>query len=49
MIGWGNVGLANGRLSADFGYVAGRPPRDAAFRRELEAELSRLHTFLGAD
>jgi hypothetical protein len=49
VIGWGNVGLANGRLSADFGYVAGRPPRDAAFRRELEAELSRLHTLLGAD
>ena len=47
VIGWGNLSLAEGRLKSEFGYVAGRAPREAAFRRELEAELSRLHTFLG--
>ena len=46
VIGWGNLSLADGRLQAEFGYVAGRAPREAAFRRELEAELSRLHAFL---
>ncbi|MGD9835944.1 MAG: crosslink repair DNA glycosylase YcaQ family protein [Piscinibacter sp.] len=46
VIGWANSSLADGRLSTDFGYVAGRAPREAAFRRELEAEVERLRTFL---
>ena len=46
VIGWGNVSLKNGALAADLGYVGPRPPRDAAFKRELEAELERLRAFL---
>jgi uncharacterized protein YcaQ len=47
MIGWGNVSVKNGELQAGFGYVDAHPPRDRAFRRELEAELDRMRTFLG--
>jgi uncharacterized protein YcaQ len=46
VIGWGNVSMAQGALQAELGYVAGRAPREAAFRRELEAELDRLRFFL---
>jgi uncharacterized protein YcaQ len=47
VIGWGNVSVKpNGRLASDLGYVGSRPPRDAAFKRELEAELDRLRAFL---
>jgi hypothetical protein len=46
MIGWGNVSLDNGGMRAELGYVDSRPPRDRAFRRELDAELERLRTFL---
>jgi len=49
VIGWGNLAVsATGTLDARFGYVAGRAPRDALFRRELEAELARLQRFIGA-
>jgi uncharacterized protein YcaQ len=47
VIGWGNVGVGpDGRLAATLGYVAGAAPRDALFRRELEAELARLEAFV---
>ncbi|MEY2504423.1 MAG: uncharacterized protein QOG27_703 [Verrucomicrobiota bacterium] len=46
VIGWGNLTVKNGELAADLGYVAGRPPRESAFRRELEAELERMRVFL---
>ena len=46
VIGWGNVSLKNGAMQADIGYVASRPPRDRAFRRALEEELTRFRTFL---
>lgn len=46
VIGWGNLTLTNGKLAAELGYVAGRPPRERAFKRELEAELERVRTFL---
>jgi uncharacterized protein YcaQ len=49
VIGWGNLSLKNGQLQSDFGYVAGQPPRDRAFARELEAELDRIRVFLGLD
>ena len=41
VIGWGNVSVKNGGLMSDLGYVGSRP-RDAAFKRELEAELARV-------
>ncbi len=46
VIGWGNLAVDEGRLVADLGYVAGRAPREAAFRRELESELERMKRFL---
>ncbi len=49
VIGWGNLGVAAGTLQAQFGYVDGAAPRDAAFRRGLEAELERMQQFLGLD
>lgn len=47
VVGWANVSLKDGRLHATLGYVAGRPPRERAFKRELEAELARMRQFLG--
>ncbi len=46
VIGWGNLGRRDGRLQADLGYVAGRAPREAAFRQALEDELQRFTGFL---
>jgi len=45
VIGWGNLSVLAGELSAQFGYVKS-PPRDPAFRRELAAELDRMRAFL---
>ena len=47
VIGWGNLEVEGGVLGADFGFVAGRAPRDAVFRRELDAEMQRMREFLG--
>jgi uncharacterized protein YcaQ len=47
VIGWGNVAVADGRLQADLGYVAGRAPREAAWRAALQDELQRMGEFLG--
>jgi uncharacterized protein YcaQ len=47
VIGWGNVSVKDGALASDFGFVAGRAPRDPAFRRERDAELERVRAFLG--
>jgi uncharacterized protein YcaQ len=46
VIGWANIGTANGRVKPDFGYVAGKAPRATAFMRELDAEVARLEAFL---
>jgi uncharacterized protein YcaQ len=45
VIGWGNLRVVNGRLKSEFGYVA-RRPFDRVFKRELDAELERIKTFL---
>jgi len=47
VIGWGNLAVKDGVLQPDLGYVAGRPPREAAFRRALDDELGRMGRFLG--
>ncbi|HKP93356.1 MAG TPA: crosslink repair DNA glycosylase YcaQ family protein [Chthoniobacterales bacterium] len=47
VIGWGNLAVKSGKLITELGYAAGRPPRDRAFQPELEAELDRMHVFLG--
>ncbi|MCD9028815.1 winged helix DNA-binding domain-containing protein [Luteimonas sp. BDR2-5] len=49
VIGWGNLSVVGGALTHAFGYVDGRPPRDARFRDGLDAELARMRTFLGLD
>jgi uncharacterized protein YcaQ len=49
VIGWGNVSLRRGRLESDFGYIASHAPRDRAFRRAQEQEVSRLRVFLGLE
>jgi uncharacterized protein len=49
VVGWANLSVVAARLSATFGYVTGKAPRDAAFRRALEAELARLEFFLSLD
>jgi uncharacterized protein YcaQ len=48
VIGWGNLAVKEGALTYQLGYVAGKPPRDRAFKRELEAELERMRVFLRA-
>jgi len=47
VIGWGNVGVAQGALRTSFGYRSGSKPRGIAFAQALEAELARLRDFLG--
>ncbi len=46
VIGWGNVAVADGALQVDLGYVAGKPPREAAYGRALDQELDNLQAFL---
>ena len=46
IIGWGNLSIRDGKLESRFGYVKGRPPREAAFRSGLEAEIERMRHFL---
>ena len=47
VIGWTNLSVQNGVLQSEVGYVDLRPARDRSFRRELDAELDRMRTFLG--
>lgn len=47
VVGWGNLSVASGKLESSFGYASGRAPKDPSFRRELDAELGRMETFLG--
>jgi uncharacterized protein len=48
VLGWGNLAVADRRLTAEFGYVGGEAPRDLKFRAALEAELERVRAFLRA-
>ena len=45
VIGWANLSINNGELKADVNYVRS-PPRERAFKRELDAELDRVREFL---
>lgn len=49
VIGWANLSVAGDTLQAQFGYVDGRAPRNAAFRKACDAELGRMRQFLGLD
>jgi uncharacterized protein YcaQ len=48
VIGWGNLTVRDGALKSAFDFV-GSPPRERAFKRELEAELDRIRIFLSLD
>ena len=45
VIGWANLSMKKDELSSEFGYVESQP-RDRIFKRELEAELDRMRSFL---
>ena len=47
VIGWGNLGSADGTLTSRFGYTGGKAPRDPVFRAGLQDELQRMRDFLG--
>jgi uncharacterized protein YcaQ len=49
VIGWANLAVRNGALVPELGYVAGKPPRDRVFKRELAVELERMRIFLGLE
>ncbi len=46
VIGWANVTLRAGRVSADVGFASDAAKTDPVFRRELDAEIARLEAFL---
>lgn len=46
VIGWANVSVEKEGLKSDFGYVDSRSSSDRSFKRELEAELDRMRSFL---
>ena len=46
VIGWGNLAVTDNQLRSQLGYVSGKPPRDARFKRALDEELDRLQAFL---
>lgn len=48
IIGWANIAVRDGRMSADLGYVTGRAPRDRGFKSSLDAELDAMRAFLSA-
>lgn len=47
VVGWGNLSVKGGQLQCDFGYVDEHCPRDRNFKRELEAEVQGMKSFLG--
>jgi uncharacterized protein YcaQ len=46
VVGWGAIAAGKSGLEPRFGYAAGHPPRDRAFRSALDEELERLSGFL---
>lgn len=47
VIGWGNVARQEDRMVVELGYVRGKAPRDMAYKRALEEELTSMAHFLG--
>jgi len=46
VIGWGNLAVRDEDVRAEFGYVAGRPPRERAFAAALDDEVERMRRFI---
>lgn len=49
VIGWVNAKIDDGVLDVQAGFVSGRPPAGAAFRRAFAAEVERLQWFVGSN
>ena len=49
VIGWGNLSVSEGVLRSQMRYVDGTPPRHPRFDEALDAELARMHVFLGLE
>jgi uncharacterized protein YcaQ len=49
VIGWANLSVNTQGMQHDIGYVSGHAPRDRAFRRALEEELTSVRRFLALD
>jgi uncharacterized protein len=47
VVGWANIAAVEGAIQPEVRYVAGRPPRERAFKPALDDELLRLATSLG--
>ena len=47
VIGWANAKVNDGALDVQAGFVSGKAPREAVFRRAFEEEVERLRVFLG--
>ena len=47
VVGWANCSVVDGALQVQPGYVAGKAPRDAGFRRALADEADAMARFLG--
>jgi uncharacterized protein YcaQ len=46
VVGWVNLSVTDRTLHPTFGYVAASAPRDREYRRQLDAEIERVRTFL---
>ncbi len=46
VIGWANLSINNGALEYSLGFTGGSSPNDRKFKREFEAELDRVRSFL---
>jgi len=46
VVGWANLSVKSGVLAHELGYVDSHPPRDPAFKRELDLELEAMQNFL---
>jgi uncharacterized protein YcaQ len=46
VVGWGNLKWREGKLDAELGFIAGRPPSDPAFDAALTDELARFQAFM---
>jgi uncharacterized protein len=47
VMGWGNLHTSDGALQTQLGFVAGRAPRERAFRESLALELASMARVLG--
>ena len=49
VVGWGNLSVVDGELTANFGYAGAKPARGRAFKNALDHELTSVRAFLGLD